>query len=50
MENSEFTDNKLYYYLKVTHSTASRFYGHQRIHKPEVPVSPIVSYCGFLQR
>ena len=34
------------YYLKSTDSPAPRFYGQPKIHKPEVPILPIVSYSG----
>ena len=35
-------DNKLYHYLKPTGSSAPRFYGQPKIHKPAVPIRPIV--------
>ena len=44
----EFIDNKLYYFLKATHSPASRFYGQPKFHKPGVPIRPTVSYSGSL--
>ena len=37
----------LYYYLKPTDSPMPRFYGQPKIHKPGVPICPIVSYSGF---
>ena len=46
LKNNEFIDNKLYYYLKPTDSPAPRFYGQPKIHKPGVPIRPIVSYSG----
>ena len=46
LKDNEFTDNKLYYYLKPTDSPAPRFYGQPKIHKPGVPIRPIVSYSG----
>ena len=46
LKDSEFIDNKLYYYLKPTDSPAPRFYGQPKIHKPGVPIRPIVSYSG----
>ena len=46
LKDSEFIDNKLYYYLKPTDSPAPRFYGQPQIHKPGVPIRPIVSYSG----
>ena len=46
LKDNEFTDNKLYYYLKPTDSSAPRFYGQPKIHKPGVPTRPIVSYSG----
>ena len=46
LKDNEFIDNKLYYYLKPTASPAPRFYGQPKIHKPEVPIRPIVSYSG----
>ena len=46
LKDNEFIDNKLYYYLKPTDSPAPRFYGQPKIHKPVVPIRPIVSYGG----
>ena len=43
---NEFIDNKLYYCVKPTGSPAPRFYGQLKIHKPGVPIRPIVSYSG----
>ena len=48
LKDNEFVDNKLYYYLKPTDSPAPRFYGQTKIHKPGVPIRPIVSYSGSL--
>ena len=48
LKDNEFIDNKLYYYLKPTDSPAPRFYGQPKIHKPGVPIRPIVSYSGSL--
>ena len=48
LKDNEFIDNELYYYLKPTDSPASRFYGQPKIHKPGVPIRPIVSYSGSL--
>ena len=45
LKDNEFINNKLYY-LKPTGSPAPRFYGKPKIHKPEVPIRPIVSYSG----
>ena len=47
LKNNEFTDNKLYYYLKPTDSPTPRFYGQPKIHTPGVPLHPIVSYSDF---
>ena len=46
LKDNEFIDNKLYYYLKPTDSPAPRFYGQPKLHKPGVPIRPIVSYSG----
>ena len=46
-KDNEFIDNKLYYYLKPTDSSTPRFYGKPKIHKPGVPIRPIVSYSLF---
>ena len=46
LKDNEFIDNKLYYYLKPTDSPAPRFYGQPKIHKPGVPIRPIVSCSG----
>ena len=48
LKNNKFIDNKLYYYLKPTDLPVPRFYGQPKIHKPGVPISPIVSYTGSL--
>ena len=45
LKDSEFINNKLYY-LKPTDLPAPRFYGQSKIHKPGVPIHPIVSYSG----
>ena len=39
-------DKELYWKLKFTDSSALRFYGLPKIHKPEIPIRPIVSYTG----
>ena len=36
----------MYYRLKPTDPPAPRFYGLPKIHKPEIPIRPIVSYTG----
>ena len=46
IKDNKFIDNKLYYYLKPTDSPVPRFYGQPTIHKPGVPIRPIVSYSG----
>ena len=46
LKDNEFIDNELYYYLKPTDSPAPSFYGQPQIHKPGVPIRPIVSYSG----
>ena len=46
LKDNEFIDNKLYYYLKPADSPAPRFFGQPKIHKPGVPIRPIVSYSG----
>ena len=44
LKDNEFIDNKLYYYLKTTDSPAPTFYSQPKIHKPRVPICPIVTY------
>ena len=44
LKDNEFIDKKLYYYLKD--SPAPRFHGQPKIHKPGVPICPIVSCSG----
>ena len=39
-------DQQLYFKLKPTDSQAPRFYGLPKIHKPAVPIRPIVSYTN----
>ena len=34
LKDSNFTDDELYYYLKPADSSAPRFYGQPKIHKP----------------
>ena len=46
LKDNNFTDNKLYYYLKPTYSPARRFYRQPKIHRPGVPIRPIVSYSS----
>ena len=46
LKDSDFSENKLYYYLKPNDSPVPRFYGQPKIHKPGVPICPIVSYSG----
>ena len=46
LKDNEFTENKLYYYLKPTDSPAPTFYGQPKTYKPGVPIRPIVSYSG----
>ena len=48
LKDNEFIDNKLYYYLKPINSSAPRFYGQPKIHKPGAPTHPLVSYNGSL--
>ena len=45
LQDNKFTDNKLYY-QRPTDSPVPRFYGQPKIHKPGVPIRPIVSYSG----
>ena len=42
LKNNKFIDNKLYYYLKPTNSPVPRIYGQPKIHKPGVPICPIL--------
>ena len=44
LKDNEFIDNKLYYYLKPTHSSAPRFYSQTKLNKPGVPMRPVVPY------
>ena len=44
MKDNEFTDNKLYHYLKTTILSVPRIYGQPKIQKPGVPIRPINSY------
>ena len=46
MKDNDFIDNKLYYYLKATYWSAPIFYGPPKIHKPGVPIHPMVSCSG----
>ena len=42
LKDNKFIDNKLYY-LKPTDSPMPRYFGQPKIHKPGVPVHPIVA-------
>ena len=44
--DNELFDIKLSYYLKPTESPGPRFYSQPKIHKPGIPMRPIVSYSG----
>ena len=46
LKDNDFIDNKLYY-LKPADSPAPRFDGQPKLHKPGVPIRPIVSFSGF---
>ena len=46
LKNNKFIGNKLSCYLKPSDLRVSRFYGQTQIHKPGVPIHPIVSYNG----
>ena len=46
LKDAEKIDQQLYFKLKPTDSQASRFYGLPKIHKPAVPIRPIVSYIN----
>ena len=46
LKDSNFIDNKLYYYLKPTDLPVSRCYSQPKIHKPGVPMCPTASYSG----
>ena len=48
LKDSEFIDNKIYYYIKPLDSSAPWFYGQPKIHKLGVPIRPIVSYSASL--
>ena len=45
LKDNKFIDNKLYY-LKPADLPVPRFYGQPKIHKPGVPMHPVVSYSG----
>ena len=46
LKDNNFTDDRLYYYLKPADSPAPRFYGQPKTHKPWGPIRLIVSYIG----
>lgn len=46
LKEREIIDQSLYFKLKPTDSPAPRFYGLPKIHKPDIPIRPIVSYVG----
>ena len=46
LADREIIDQQLYYKIKPTDSHAPRFYGLPKIHKPGIPIRPIVSYVG----
>ena len=47
LKDNEFIDNKAYYYLQSTNSSAPRVYAQSKIHKPGVPIRPVVSYSDY---
>ena len=46
LKKNNHLDQTLYNRLKPTDSPAPQFYGLPKIHKPDVPIRPIVSYTG----
>ena len=46
LKDNEFIENKSYFYLKPTDSSAPRFYGQPKMHKAGVLMHLIVSYSG----
>ena len=46
LKDNEFNDNKLYHYRKPSDSPAPRFYAQPKLHKPGVPIRPVVSHSG----
>ena len=46
LKDTEFVDNKSYYYLKLTDSPVPIYYDQPKIQKPGVSIRPIVSYNG----
>ena len=46
LKGNEFTDNKLYCYLKPTDQSLPRFYGQLKVRTVGVPIHPIVSCSG----
>ena len=46
MKDNEFINNNLYNHLEPTDSSVPTFSGQPKIHKPGVPIRPIVSYNG----
>ena len=46
LQDTEFIDDKLHYYLKSTDSSAPRLYGQTKIHKPGVPIRSVASQSG----
>ena len=44
LKDNKFIDDKSYCYLKPTDLPAPRFYGQPKLHKPGIPIRPIVSY------
>ena len=46
LKDQEIISNRTYYKIKPSDSPTPRFYGSPKIHKPGVPIRPIVSYIG----
>ena len=46
LKDSNFNDNKLYYYIKPTDLPDPKLYAQPKIHQPGVPIRPFVSYSG----
>ena len=46
LKDNDFIDKKLYCYLIPTDLPAPRCYGQPKIHKPRLPIRPVLSYSG----
>ena len=48
LKKTEIIDIQLYYRLRCRVSQSAKLYGLPKLHKPNIPMRPIVSFCGLI--